>query len=205
MKKIKVLLDFIKLSVALKIECYRNVIKKMRENVAIFVTPDISLDQAEDFVDVLETKNIAATDGGHAATVAMYSAEEAADNAFRTLAAYVDRIADGSENTILLSGFYASKQPVTFNKPVLSATNGSNSGSVKLVAKAVPGAASYIWQYAKNAIPEDESGWIQGGFTTRADTEVSGLDVAAKYYFRMAAITASGTTDFCNPILKVVE
>jgi hypothetical protein len=28
--------------------------------------------------------------------------------------------------------------------------------------------------------------------------------VAAKYYFRVAAVTPDGTTDFCAPVLKVV-
>lgn len=205
MKRIKVLLDFIKLSVAPKIEFYRNVIKKMRANVSTFPTPDVELDTAETSVNTLETKYLAAEDGGHNATVAMHSAEDITDDLFRTLAAYVDRIAAGDENTILLSGFYASKQPTTYQKPVLTIKNGTNSGSVRLVAKAIDGASSYIWQYAKDVLPGNEADWINAGYSTRADYEISGLTVASKYYFRMAAITPNGTTDFCAAVMKVIE
>lgn len=205
MKRIKVLLDFIELSVAEKIVFFRNVLAKLKAGASVFTNPDESLDASGVSVDTLEANYIAASGGGHAATVAMHASEDAADEIFRVLAAYVDRIAKGDESIILSSGFNTSKQPTPAQKADLTVVSGGNSGTVKLTAKAVKGAGSYIWQMAKGALPTDESGWTSIGFTTQASNEVTGLEVATKYYFRVAAITNTGTTDFTSAVLKVVE
>ena len=64
----------------------------------MFPTPDVSLADATKAVDALETAYLAAKDGSHTAVALMHDAEDAADNLFRILVAYVDRIADGSES-----------------------------------------------------------------------------------------------------------
>jgi len=83
-------------------------------------------------------------------------------------------------------------------------TDGPNSGSVKLVAKAIDKAGAYQWQFAKDSLPAIESDWTNAGSSTRSSFDIVGLEVAAKYYFRFAAVTPNGITDFCSPILKVV-
>ena len=203
MKRIKVLLDFIKLAIAEKITFYRSVVADMTGN-AFFPTPDVPLADAKTAVDALETASIEAKDGSHTAISIMHDKENATDEIFRKLAAYVERIADGNETQIISSGFRPTKQPVTKQKAALAVEDGNNSGSVKLVAKAVDKAGSYIWQMAKGALPTDETGWITIGYTTQAINDVIGLEVAAKYYFRVAAITPEGTTDFCAPVMKVI-
>ena len=203
MKRIKVVLDFIKFPVTEKVNFYRSIIDKLTGN-AIYPTPDVSLTVAQVAVDVLEKAILAKRDGSHTAVSAMHDAEDAADTIFRTLAAYVERIAAGDETSILSSGFHESKQPVLTPKAVLSVTDGAHSGAVKLIAKAVETAGSYIWQYAKDAIPDDDSGWILAGVCTRASFEISGLTVASKYYFRVAAVTPDGAQDFSAPVMKVV-
>jgi hypothetical protein len=205
MKRIKVLLDFIELSVAEKIVFFRNVLAKMKAGASVFTNPDESLEAANTMVDTLEKNYIAAAGGGHAATVAMHASEDVADETFRVLAAYVDRVAKGDESIILSSGFNTSKQPTPAQKADLTVVSGSNSGSVKLVAKAVKGAGSYIWQMAKDTLPTDDSAWLPAGFSTQASNELTGLTVASKYYFRVAAITNTGTTDFTAAVMKVVE
>jgi len=205
MKKIKVLIDFIRLSVAAKIVFYRNVVSRLRANGSIFENPDVSLNDCDLLISNVERTSMAAADGGHSAIVAMHAAVDAADDAFRILAAYVDRKANGDETIIAISGFSASRQPTTFQKPELTVINGSNSGNAKLVAKAVPKAGSYIWQYAKDSIPADENGWTGGGITTQASTELPGLTVGARYYFRVAVVTPDGTSDFSGPVSKIIE
>ena len=203
MKKIKVLFDFIKLAIAAKIVFYRNVIIKLTRN-PLFINPDITLEEAKVAVDKLETALLAANDGGKMATANMHAAEAAADDIFRILAAYVTRVANSDETAILSSGFHTTKQPVSIQKSELSVENGDNSGSVWLVARAVEKAGAYIWQYAKDGLPETEDGWLTAGHTTQSYYQFTGLTVAAKYYFRMAAITPEGISDFTAPILKVV-
>ena len=203
MKKLKALLDFIQLSVAAKIAFYRNVILKLTGNI-MFPTPDASLADATKAVDALETAYLAAKDGSHTAVAMMHDAEDAADNLFRILVAYVDRVADGSESAILSTGFHVSKQPTASQKSELAVQDGDNSGSVWLVARAVDKAGAYVWQFAKDSLPETEAGWTTTGHTTQSYYQLTGLTVAAKYYFRVCAITPTGNTDYTAPVMKVV-
>lgn len=203
MKKVKVLLDFIRLAVAEKIAFYRTILSCLTDN-GTFPNPDVSLTDAITAVDILENSSIAANDGSRTAISIMHDNEEKADNIFRTLAAYVDRIAAGDDTKILSSGFHISKQPVAIQKAPLTADDGANSGSVKLIAKAVDKAGAYIWQHAKDTMPETDSQWNHSGTSTRSNYELSGLAVASKYYFRVAAVTPDGTSDFSSPVMKVV-
>ncbi len=168
MKKLKILLDFPEKSTAEKIVFFRKVIAGIKENAAVFVTPDLSLDKATASVDTLEAHYIASLDGGRAATAALHASEAAAADDFRILAAYVERVADGDEGILLSSGFNISKQPATTQKAELTVINEPKSGSVKLRSKAIPKSGSYIWQMAKGSLPTSESGWINIGYSTQA-------------------------------------
>lgn len=198
MKKLKVLLVFIQFSVGEKIAFYRNIIIKLTDN-ALFMAPDESLSNAQKMVDKLEASSMASMDGSHTAVATMHADEIVADQIFRTLAAYVERIADGDETKIRYSGFQVSKQPVTAQKALLAVEDGTHSGSVKLVAKAVDRAGSYIWQSSLDGIE-----WIVVGNSTSSTYLLAGLAVATKYYFRVAAVTPEGVTDFTAAVLKVV-
>lgn len=200
----KVALSFIKLPVTTKIPFCRNVINGLTNNPS-FPTPDEPLANAKAAVDKLEASELAAHDGSHTAIATRNADEEEVDRIFRILAAYVERIGAGDEVKILSSGFQLIKQPATASKAALAVIDGANSGSVKLVAKAVDKAGAYLWQYAKDAIPDTEAAWTQAGSSTQASFEIAGLTVASKYYFRMAAITTEGTTDYTAPVLKVVS
>ncbi|MDD2797228.1 MAG: hypothetical protein PHV20_01405 [Bacteroidales bacterium] len=200
----KVSLSFIRLSVPTKIPFCRNVVNDLTDN-PFFPSPDEPLTNAKAGVDKLEASELAARDGSHTAIAARNADEEEVDRIFRILAAYVERISAGDEVKILSSGFQLTKQPATASKAVLAVTEGANSGSVKLIAKAVEKAGAYLWQYAKDAIPDTETGWMQAGTSTQATFDIAGLTVASKYYFRVAAITPDGTTDYTAPVLKVVS
>ena len=203
MKKIKVLIDFTGLKIPQKISFYRNVIDKLTDNPA-FPNPDVALSEAKIAVDGLEAAYVAARDGSHTAISNMHDHKVTTDSLFSLLAAYVDRLAAGDETKILSSGFDETKQPTPREKPTLAANDGPNSGSLKLVAKAIYSAATYIWQSAKDTLPTTESEWVTIGHSTQASYELTGLTVMSKYYFRVAAVTPEGTTDFSAPIEKIV-
>ena len=203
MKTAKALLDFIRFSVSVKIVFYYHVINKLTGN-PFFSHPDIPLDDAKVATNALETAFMATKDGSHTAISAMYNAEETADHIFRLLVAYVNRIARGDETALLSSGFHVLKQPATFQKPFLVVIESDNSGSVKLVAKSVARAGAYIWQMAKDKLPESEEEWATIGYSTGANFQVANLNAPAKYYFRVAAITPDGTLDFTPAVMKVV-
>lgn len=203
MRQIKVLVDFIELAIAIKIAFFRNVIIKLTGN-ATFASPDVPLTEVETLVNNLETAYLESRDGSHTAIARMHDAEKAANHAFRILAAYVNRIANGDETKILESGFNPSKQHMQPSKPELAVKDNGKSGSVKLVAKAVEKAGAYIWQMVKGGIPADESGWQTIGHSKGANFEMHDLEPAQKYWFRVSAITSKGTLDFTTPVMKLV-
>ena len=203
MKIIKTKLDFIQFAPIEKVIFYRNVVDKFTGNPR-FTAPDMSLSDASAAVDALEQAIIAASDGGHTRISEMHDQEKLTDIVFRNLAAYVDRIAAGDESTILSSGFHESKQPTYTPKAILTMVDGAHSGSVKFIGKAIPRAVAYHFQMCKGAIPLTEDGWILCGVSTSANFELSGLDVMCIYYFRIAAITPDGLTDYSAPVAKMV-
>ena len=203
MKIIQTKLDFIQFSPIVKVGFYRNIIVKLTGNPH-FPTPDVSLLEASAAVDALENAIMAASDGGRTLISEMHDQEKLTDALFRSLAAYVDRIAAGDESTILSSGFHESKQPTYTPKAIISLFNGTHSGSLIIKGKANPRAGAYHLQMAKGTLPLTEEGWVLCGVSTRADFELSGLDVMCVYYFRIAAITPEGLTDYSEPVSKVI-
>ena len=203
MKIIQTKVDFIQFSHTQKVGFYRNVVDKFTGNPR-FLTPDISMLEASAAVDALENAIIVASDGGRTSISEMHDQEKLTDTAFRSLAAYVDRIAAGDESTILSSGFHESKQPIYTPKAILTMVDGAHSGSVIFKGKANPRAGAYHFQMCKGSIPLTEDGWVLCGVSTSANFELSGLDVMCLYYFRIAAITPDGLTDYSEPVSKIV-
>jgi len=203
MKIIQTKLDFVQFPPIVKVGFYRNVIAKCTGNPR-FPTPDVSMLDAIAAVDALENAIVAASDGGRTRISEMHDQEKLTDTLFRNLAAYVDRIAVGDESTILSSGFHETKQPTYTPKAAISIYNGTHSGSVIIKAKANPRAGAYHFQMCKGTLPLTEDGWILCGVSTSANFELSGLDVMCLYYFRIAAITPEGLTDYSEPVSKVV-
>ena len=203
MKIIQTKVDFVQFSPIVKVGFYRNIIVKFTGNPR-FLTPDVSMLEASAAVDALENAIVAASDGGRTRISEMHDQEKLTDTLFRNLAAYVDRIAAGDESTILSSGFHETKQPTYTPKAIISIYNGTHSGSVIIKGKANPRAGAYHLQMCKGTLPLTDEGWILCGVSTRAEFELSGLDVMCVYYFRIAAITPEGLTDYSEPVSKIV-
>jgi len=75
---------------------------------------------------------------------------------------------------------------------------------VKIVVKAQEKAVAYVVQYSKDVIPTTDNEWIQGGISTYVTFELKGLTVGCTYYFRFASVTPQGTTEYCQPVAKIV-
>ena len=103
MKKLKVILDFVRYAIAEKIEFYRNIVARLTDN-SFFPNPDEPLADVKQAVDKLEAEFLASRDGSHTAIASMRSYEKVVDRLFHNLAAYVDRMANGDEVKILSSG-----------------------------------------------------------------------------------------------------
>lgn len=144
MKKDHSVLDFVRLSVAQKVEFGRNVIVKVKASPK-FATPDVSIEELEAKNTLLETRSVAAMSGGKEATALMHQTEDEWVDLMRKMARYVDRIADGDSAVILSAGFDLAKQPAPVERPEFSAEHGERSGSVLLRHIGVAGARSYIY------------------------------------------------------------
>lgn len=203
MKISKPVFDFARISMPEKITFFRHVNDQLYGNPH-YPTPDITFAEAKAAVDTLEVAVLAAKEGGPTAVSAMHDAAERADTLYRNLAHYVERIAAGDETSILSSGFHISKQPVITPKAELAAFDGEHSGSVSLVAKALLGAVAYLWQMAIDDAAGTGLIWIDIGSSTRANFDVHNLEVMKRYKFRYAAITPNGTSDYCEPVTKII-
>jgi hypothetical protein len=203
MKRVKVLLNFLNLSIAIKILFYRSIISNLTGN-AYFLVPSVSLDVATAAVDALEAASIAAKDGAHLNISIRNDAEKAADEIFRNLASYVEFTALGDETTIISSGFAPSQQPVPTFKAILSATHGSHSGNVKLATPKAPRTYAHIWRMRKKSVNGIENPWIDITTTTQATYEVTGLDVGVEYEFEVADLTPEGITEYCQAVSILV-
>lgn len=204
MKKDRIVLDFVRIPVAQKIEFGKGVIAKMKGNPK-FTTPDVTIADMETKTELLETRSVAALDGGKEVTALMHQTETEWVDIMRKMAKYVDRIADGDNTIILSSGFNMAKQPSPAVRPEFSVELGEKSGSVVLRRQAVEGAKSYIWQYCTGDTPEvNDTEWVVAQVTSKASVELSGLTALSKYWFRSAVVTASGTSAYNSPIMQVV-
>ncbi len=203
MKRIKVLLNFLTLSIAIKILFYRSIISNLTGN-AYFLVPSVSLEVATAAVDALEAASVAAKDGSHLNISIRNDAEKAADEIFRNLASYVEFIALGDETTIISSGFTASQQPTPTYKPVLSATHGAHSGNVKLATPKALRTYAYIWRMRKVSVNGIENPWITITTTTQTTYEVTGLEPGVEYEFEVAGVTPEGITEYCQSVTLIV-
>jgi len=203
MKKDHVVLNFVKIPIAQKIEVGRSVEGKMRANPR-FANSDVPYDDLRASTDLLESRNVAAITGGKEATALRHQAEEMWVDKMRKTALFVDRIADGDGALILSAGFDLAKQPSPAVRPEFSVELGEKSGSVLLRRQKVEGAKSYIWQYSIGETPAGEAEWVTAQVTSQASVELTGLTPLNKYWFRVAAVTIAGTTAYNAPIMQVV-
>ncbi|MFH0895001.1 MAG: fibronectin type III domain-containing protein [Bacteroidota bacterium] len=198
MKRVKVLLDFLKYSVVRKIEFGRNVITKMTGN-ASFTNPDLTLAQATTLTNNIEAALIAADGGSKAAKASLLQAEKLWDEGFRKMVLYVERIALGNEALILSAGFECTHQPAPALHPEFVVKHGKMEGEVLLSHKAVQVRAAWVWQCVPDPIPANEKEWIQAGITLSAKFKINGLESGKKYWFRVAVVTTKGQGPWCDP------
>lgn len=203
MRRIKVLLEFVRFSIAIKIEYYRNIITRMTGNPK-FPEPDVALTLLTTAVTTLETDFNAAQSGSHEAKARLGKSEKAADVLFRKEALYVDRIADGDPETILGSGYETTSQPKPRTLPVLSVEHGKNPQEIFAKCKKISGARSYVWQICEGDFPAIlEKDWILAGVTTRVKITITGLKSQTKYWVRVRAVSSEGMQPWLDPLSAI--
>ena len=119
-----------------KLQRTQEIIDQMGANSSIFVTPSPALSEVQDAKDNLSKAYNAALDGGRTAKAEQRTANAALNNKLRPLRDYVNEVANGDEDIVLLSGFEASKVPTPVGDMPLvvikSSKGGLGNGSITL-------------------------------------------------------------------------
>jgi hypothetical protein len=204
MKKKHVVFNFVRFNYSQKVEKGRNVAAKIKASPTKFTDPDVTVEQIETTTEELESCRIAALNGDREATALLRQKAQEWDDMMRIVANYVDRIADGDDAVILGAGFDLEKQPDPAVRPVFSVELGAKSGSVILRRQAVPGYKACIWQMYIGETPLSEKDWTLIQVTSQSKLALEGLTPLTRYWFRVAVVTAAGTSEFCDPISQVV-
>jgi len=198
--KAKVLFDFILLNVPEKIAFGDLISSNFKRLAEKFVKPDLDLEIFDDDLKRLRLGHINAQNGGKTEKALLNQYEEKVDDDLRILARYGERIADGDEALLISLGFRLVRSSSTHQYVELSVEAGDVSGSVVLCRHSVDGAKTYLWQQ------RTESGeWTFAGATTKCKTTLSGLTPVTRYYFRVAVVSAAGTSAYSEAVTKVVE
>ncbi len=188
-----------RLSIPKKIEKARFIVTSMTGN-ANFPTPSPTLASITTNVNNLEAAHIAAQGGGSDDTAAMHAKELVLDLSLKSLAAYVEGIANANpltaEATILGAGMDTKAPSVRAAREFHAAPTGKP-GEVKLSTKFVK-RATYIFQ--QSTAPDTESSWVTIGQSTRATLTKNSLVSGTRYYFRVAVVDKDGQGPWSNVV-----
>ena len=152
----------------------------------------------------------AARQDAKAKTAAQNAKEEALDRIMTQLVAHVESVAGDDPQLILSAGLdvrasaaSASASHLTTNAApsALTAAVGDHDGEIDLSWDAVRGARSYVVERSPD--PPTETSWVHATVATRSRTTIEDLTSGTRYWFRVAAITATGQSGWSNPAMKI--
>jgi hypothetical protein len=120
------------------------------------------------------------------------------------LRTYVQTIADADADNsaaIIQSAGLSVKKTATRKPRVFTVTEGSVSGTAKLVTRSAGPRAAYDWGYTIDA----GKTWVVLPSTVQAKTVVTGLPAGTTVLFRFRSVTKSGETDWSQPAALLVR
>jgi hypothetical protein len=117
----------------------------------------------------------------------------------------VESVAGNDEKLIHEAGMdtkSAATAPSQMSIPAaLEVTTGDKEGEVDPSWDKVAGARSYVIQISPD--PPTATNWTHAGTSTKSNTTVSGLSSGTRYWFRVAAVGASGQSGWSDPATKI--
>ena len=177
-------------------------------NTADYPNPPVDMATLKAALDTYSSTITAALDGGSKAIAERNHQGEAVIKILRQLAHYVEAACKDDMPTFLKSGF----QPVVIQRaaaPLLSQfirkiEQGATSGQLLVTIAAVPGALTYEIRWAPLG-----AGGAPGTWTTlpvaktRPATSVTGLTPGTAYAFQIRSFSASGYSDWSDPVTRM--
>ena len=217
MNKKKAVLNLTKLAIAAKIAKCREIVTKLTGNPD-FTMPNPSLAILTAKIDVLADAFLLSEQGSKLQKAVTREENLKLDILFRTLRDYVSEQAGGSEVKILSTGFDVSKDrtpPGALAKVTgLKCLTSEYTGTADLRWDKVNGAKAYFVQKlmetpevvdSNGVLTASEGAWEIGAGCTKTRTNVENLESVRYYWFRVAAIGASGHSPWSDPGRTVVS
>ena len=120
------------------------------------------------------------------------------------IASYVESVAGANEALINSAGMDtkapASAPSMPDTPTGLEATIGDHDGQLDLSWDTVAGARSYVIQ--QSADPPTATSWAHAGTSTKSRSTIDGLNSGIRFWFRVAAVGASGQSGWSDPATK---
>ena len=133
-------------------------------------------------------------------------AEAAFDALVSQLASYVDNISAGDATIIESAGFAVRSTPTPIGElpaPTdLQAKSGEHPGHADVKWKNLYGAKAYNIERATDSA---ELSWQFMGSTTKSEASLNSMLSGKKYWFRVAAVGAAGTSAWSDPVPLVAQ
>ncbi|HEY0031277.1 MAG TPA: fibronectin type III domain-containing protein [Bacteroidia bacterium] len=202
MSKKTVALRLSRLSVAKKTARTRFIVASMEDNPH-FPAPNPALSVITANADALDAARVTAMGGGPDDTAFMHSKELLLDFSLKSLAAYVEWIANQDPNSaeaIIRSAGMEMKVQVPYQAHEFQVRNTPHSGEVKLSTRYVAN-ATFIWHISHD--PSAEQNWKEITCTRQSKLIHSGLESGVRYYFRVAVLDRFGMNPWSN-VLNVI-
>jgi hypothetical protein len=179
------------MSVPAKIEKGRTIVQNMMGNV-YFSSPMPALETVTGLINDLETAHLAAANGGMEDTAIMRVREQALDLALKTLAAYVESVANANpteaEVIVLSAGMDVKRKSTAVRNGFVA----RSTGELGVVMVRTPSVRRATYEFQVTTTPEDEASWktVQAG--TRSKLILKGLTSATRYFFRVRLVNSEG-------------
>ncbi len=155
--------------------------------------------------EAYDNANVAAHDGGKAATAARRAARKKVIADLHHVCDRVQGVAEiqpsaAEAEAVIASAGLGIKKVVKRSKAPVAASYGATSGSVQLDALRVAEIAMYYWQYSL-----DQVTWTDIPQTMKTRVLVSGLTPGQVYYFRFHAHTRKGPVDVSQIVSLMIH
>src|SRR5437868_1347096 len=160
-----------------------------------------ALEAVEQAYDNVQAKRAEA----RAKTSELHQQEATLDQMLTQLGAYVASVGGNDEAKIISAGMETRAKASAsgdLSAPTdLSASAGDHDGEIDLQWDKVARARSYIVEQSPD--PPSETTWTNTAVVVKSQTTVEGLVSGRKYWFRVAAVGATGQSGWSNPAAKI--
>lgn len=202
----KVKLNIRGLSIPERVARGREIYKAMDGNPA-FPNPQPTLAEVKADTDALEAAyqhSQAVKQDAMASTTATHDRDAAYEITLRKLAAHVESVAPDEKTVQSAAMFVAAKAGplIAATAPTgLTASEGDHDGTLDLHNDRVKGVRSYVYEMSLD--PPTATSWKHAAVSPKSSVTISGLVSGTRYWFRVAAITASGQSGWSDPATKI--